>query len=329
MGRPCQGRRQGAGGTGVVMVVRSMRTLAVVGVAVTIAIVCSATPAEAGDYDDPYFLGWSTYVPATSSDYTPTTESDCTRGSLKCVDNTIREMTKRYDRLACDHSSMFAFTYLVTTKEYRKAVTDPRFFEDNAFVNHEDAVFGDFYFHAFDAWDRGAVADVPPAWRVAFDAADRQQVTGMGNVMLGMNAHVNRDLPFVLDAIGLVKPDGTSRKADHDKVNQFLNAVNKYLLTQASTYLDPTVDDGDVPGTTIDNSAMVQLLVSWREAAWRNAERLASAATAADRLAVAQQIEDGAGATATMLKAAYRYNGLTNGTAAARNSFCATSFRPY
>lgn len=308
------------------MVARSMRVLGAVGVAVVIGLLCTATPATAGSYDDPYFLGWSTFLPSLSTDYTPSTETDCQRGSVKCVDNTIREMTKRYDNLACNHSSMFAFTYLVTTEEYRKAVTDPAFFSDNAFVNHEDAVFADFYFHAFDAWKRGAVADVPPAWRVAFDAADKQQITGMGNVMLGMNAHVNRDLPFVLAAIGLVKPDGTSRKPDHDRVNDFLNAVNKYLLTQASTYLDPTVDDGDVPGTSIDNSAMVQLLVSWREAAWRNAERLVAATTDAERTSIAQQIEDNAAYIGMTLKASYRYNGLTNGTAAARNAFCATAF---
>jgi hypothetical protein len=236
-------------------------------------------------------------------------------------------MTKRYNRLACDHDSMFAFTYLVTTEEYRTAVSDPAFFTDNAFVNHQDAVFADFYFRAFDAWDRGAVSEVPPAWRVAFDAADKQQVTGMGNVLLGMNAHVNRDLPFVLDAIGLVKPDGTSRKPDHDRVNVFLDAVNQYLMTEAAKYLDPTIDDGEVPGTTIDNATMVQLLVSWREAAWRNAERLAAAGSTAERTSIAQEIEDAAAHIGTVLKSSYRYNGITNGTAAPRNAFCATSFR--
>jgi len=302
--------------------------LAGAGVAVTIGLLGAATPATAGSYDDPYFLGWSTYVPSTATDYTPTTENDCTRGSTKCVDNTIKEMTKRYNSLRCNHNSMFAYTYLVTTKEYRKAVTDPAFFQDNAFVNHEDAVFGDFYFRAYDAWKRGNVADVPPAWRIAFDAADKQQVTGMGNVILGMSAHVNRDLPFVLDAIGLVKPDGTSRKPDHDKVNVFLDAVNQYLMTQAAQILDPTLDDGDVPGTTMDNSAVVQLLVSWREVAWHNAERLAEAPTPEARQQVAQSIEDSAAMTSTLLKATYLYNGITNGTALARNSFCATAFRP-
>lgn len=148
----------------------------------------------------------------------------------------------------------------------------------------------------------------------------------MGNVFLGMNAHVNRDLPFVLEAIGLVKPDGTSRKVDHDRVNDFLNAVNKYLLVEAAKFLDPTVDDGDVPGTTVDNSVAVQALVAWREEAWRNAERLVNAATQAERDGIAEEIEQAAALEALTIRETYRYNGLTNGTAQDRNGFCAAHF---
>lgn len=300
------------------------RVLVASGALVLAGLVAGITPAHAGTYDDPFFLGWSPFLPALSSDYTPSTENDCPKGSVKCVDKVIREMTRRYNDLGCDQNSMFSFTYLVTTEEYRKAVEDPAFFEDNAFVNHQDAVFGDFYFKAHDAWKKGNVDAVPPSWRIAFSAADRQEVTGMGNVLLGMNAHVNRDLPFVLDAIGLTKPDGTSRKPDHDKVNLFLNGVNKYLLTEAAKYLDPTVDDGDMPGTSIDNSTAVQLLASWREGAWRNAERLAQAGSAVEQAQVAQEIEDFAAYTALGLRESYLYNGVTNGTAASRNLFCAT-----
>jgi hypothetical protein len=300
----------------------------VLGVAIVLgAVLGSAGGAGAGTYDDPFFLGWSTYLPSITTDFTANTETDCPKGSISCVDNVIREMTKRYDRLGCDHDSAFALTYLLTTQEYRTAVEDPSFFSDNAFINHQDAGFADLYFKAFDAWQAGRVADVPPAWRIAFRATDRREVTGMGDILLGMNAHVNRDLPFILNAIGLVKPDGTSRKPDHDKVNVFLNEVNKYLLTTAAGYLDPTIDDGDVPGTTIDNSASVQLLVAWREGAWRNAERLAAATTDADRAAVAQDIEDTAARIGLGLREAYRYNGLTNGTTAARDSYCTMNWR--
>lgn len=305
---------------------RNARVLATLALALVVGMLLSSSPVTAGTYDDPYFLGWSNFLPSTATDFAATTENDCPKGSTKCVDNVIREMTKRYNGLGCKHDSMFAFTYLVTTKEYRKAIEDPAFFTDNAFVNHQDANFADMYFNAFDAWAKGNVGAVPPAWRIAFDAADNQHVSGMGNVLLGMNAHVNRDLAFVLDAIGLVKPDGTSRKPDHDKVNAFLNAVNKYLLTEAAKYLDPTVDDGDFPGTSIDNSTAVQLLVSWREGAWRNAERLAAAGSAWERTAIAQEIEDNAAHIGTMLKSTFAYDGITT-TPAARNAFCATAFR--
>ena len=282
-------------------------------------------------YDDPFFLNWPVYLGSSSPDtYVASSGTECTKGQMACVDKVIREMTKRFNALRCDHDSTFAFTYLVTTEEYRRAVEDPQFFTDNAFVNHQDAVFADYYFEQFDDWHRGAVAEVSPAWRIAFDAAERQSVTGMGNVFLGMNAHVNRDLPFVLADIGLVKPDGTSRKADHDRVNDFLAATNQYLLTEAAKYLDPTLDDRDVPGTSVDNSTMVQALVGWREQAWRNAERLVAAPTAADRARVAREIEEAAAAEALLIRTSFSYtplNDLAGQGPAARNQFCAANFQ--
>jgi len=282
-------------------------------------------------YDDPFFLNWPTYLLATTPDtYVASSSDECKKGHLNCVDRVIREMTKRFNSHGCDHDSMFAFTYLVTTEEYRRAVEDPDFFTDNAFVNHQDAVFADYYFEQYDDWHAGRVDEVSPSWRIAFHAAAGQEVTGMGNVFLGMNAHVNRDLPFVLAEIGLVKPDGTSRKADHDRVNDFLAATNQYLLVEAAKYLDPTVDDGDVPGTSLDNNTAVQALVAWREQAWRNAERLVAADTEAKRAAVAQEIEELAALEALAIRESYRYNSthtLLGKDAAARDQFCAANFQ--
>ncbi len=300
-------------------------------VTAVLLMLVASNPSDAGasDYDDPFFLNWPTFVPSSATTYTVSQTNDCASGKNQCVDKVIREMTKRYNRLGCDHDSTFAFTYLLTTEEYRKAVQDPNFFSDNAFINHQDALFGDYYFDQFDDWHAGRVAEVSPAWRIAFQTAQDQAVSGMGNVFLGMNAHVNRDLPFVLESIGLVKPDGTSRKPDHDRVNDFLAATNQYLLVEAAKYLDPTLDDGDVPGSSIDNSAAVQALVAWREQAWRNAERLAAAPTAADRAQVAQDIEQSAAYEALAIREAYRYtpaSALLGRGVADRNAFCASNF---
>ncbi|MBI2168744.1 MAG: hypothetical protein HYU28_04475 [Actinobacteria bacterium] len=272
--------------------------------------------------EDPIFVEWSSLTPTLTAGYDPTTENECKRGSVKCVDAVIREMTRRFDRLAaeCDHDAVFALTYLRTTEEYRRTIEDPNFFSDASFVNHEDAVFAEYYFDAFDAWNHGDVAATPPAWQVALAAADQRQVTGSGNLFLGMSAHINRDLPFVLAGIGLVKPDGSSRKPDHDKVNQFLNRVTEPVLAEAAQRLDPTIDDGDVPGTSLDATATLQLVVSWREEAWRNAERLANAATALERAQVAQSIEDFAYAEAVSMRESLAYGPLRN--SADRDAYC-------
>jgi len=221
---------------------------------------------------------------------------------------------------------VFALTYLRTTQEYRRSVADGTFFHDTNFVNHQDAVFAEMYFDAYDAWHAGDAPGTPPAWRVAFDAADRGLVTGTGNLLLGMSAHVNRDLAFVLADIGLVRPDGSSRKDDHDKVNEFLNRVMEPLLAEAAARFDPTIDDGQLPWTTLDETALLQMLVGWRETAWRNAERLVAAPDPDARAQVAADIESFAEAQNRMIVAGTSYGPLDSllGRRAARDSYCAT-----
>jgi hypothetical protein len=234
----------------------------------------------------------------------------------------IREMQRRFDPLAaaCDHDAIFSLTYLRTTEEYRRTIEDLTFFQDTAFVNHEDAVFARYYFEAYDNWEAGRRAAVPQAWAIAFQAADQRAVSAAGNVALGINAHVQRDLPFVLAAIGLVKPDGSSRKPDHDRVDEFLNRVADELYPEIARRFDPTIDDSELPGTA-DNFAEFQIIPTWREIAWRNAERLVSAPDAQARAQVAADIEAYAASQAQTLRAGYQYAPL--GDSAARDAYCA------
>lgn len=286
-------------------------------------------PAAAGSYDDPFYLGWQQYLPPTPIDYLPGADPNasaedetCLRGQIQCVDNVIREMTKRWRNLGCDHNGTFALTYLVTTIQYRDAVATPGFFSDPAFLNHYDAVFADFYTRARDDWKAGRIDRVPPVWRIAFQAADTGQATGMGDVYLGMMAHIIRDLPLVLYQIGLVDEDGNSRKPDHDQVNVFLNAVNMGVLSRVAGVYDPTIDDGDAQGTTTDNSLTTNLVIEWREEAWRKAELLKSTPKLLQP-SVLQMIEDDA---ATRAMALLQANTADAAARTARDSYCASHF---
>src|SRR5215216_1395114 len=229
-----------------------MRRLSLVSILIAGSLLLASASARA---EDPPFLGWTDLLPGLTTEFNPSSENDCTAGRTRCVDAVIREMRRRFDPLAtsCDHDSIFALAYLRTTEEYRRTIEDPTFFEDTAFVNHEDAVFAGLYFDAFDAWHRGRFADVPGAWQIAFQGAADRAMPASGNLALGINAHIQRDLPFALAAIGLVKPDGSTRKTDHDRVNEFLNRVTDDLYAEIAQRFDPTINDGNVPGTTADD----------------------------------------------------------------------------
>jgi hypothetical protein len=292
-------------------------------VAVLAVALSALAAAPAGARDTP-FVGWSGLLPPLTSGFTPTTEDDCLKGRTSCVDKLIRAMDDRLAPLArtCDHDAPFALGYLRTTEQYRRALGDPGFLQDPAFVNHEVGVFAAYYFHAYDTWHTGDRARVPPAWRAAFDAADDRALPAVGNFLLGVNAHIQRDLPFVVAGTGLVRPDGTTRKTDHDRINRVLNAIADDVIAEFARRLDPTADDGDLPGW-LDDLVEFQVFPAWRELAWRNAERLASAPDAATRAQVAASIERHAESQAVLLRTALSYGPLRDSRA--RDAHCAAA----
>src|SRR5690242_12594716 len=164
------------------------------------------------------------------------------------------------------------------TQTYGWTRNQTDYYHDVPYMNHMDAVFAKYYTDAYYSWTHGNRGAVPQSWLDAFDAAQHKTVTGAGDLFLGMNAHINRDLPFVLYASGLVESNGTSGKADYDAVEQWLSADTAPLLAEAVRRFDPTMDDTSNP---LVDYVTFQMVSAWREGAWRNAEALASAPDAA------------------------------------------------
>ncbi|WP_232304065.1 DUF5995 family protein [Pseudofrankia sp. DC12] len=290
---------------------------------VTVAVTLTASPARA---DGPVPLtGLAAYQPSLSPWYTPEQVDECLAGSYDCVPVTIGRMSAILDARAasCDHLAPFALAYLRTTQEYQTVAAQPGFFQDAPFVNVEDAFFAAYFFDAYDNWNSGATTAVPRAWQIAFGAARDRTMSGLGDILLGMNAHINRDLPYILAGLGLVAPDGTSRHADHEKVNVFLNMIVTSLLDEEAARFDPTVNDLKSPyGITYD--AFMAIIVGWRENAWLNAQRLVAAHTPAERSGVEASIETESVVLARGVQTAFGYPPLLNtGLAASRDRYCA------
>jgi hypothetical protein len=140
------------------------------------------------------------------------------------VDSVVRDMKSRMDGLTPeqDYLREFLGTYQRTTLAVGKAVDDG-YFEDSAWVERWDVTFAELYLAALDAFLSGSAP--PRPWRLAFDAPP--DLPALRHVLLGINAHVNYDLPQALLAV-ISDADFTdsslmaSRRRDHERIDSVL-----------------------------------------------------------------------------------------------------------
>ncbi len=245
-------------------------------IAVATSLVAFATPSVA---DTTLYTPWSSLLPGWNDQFAPGSDNDCAAGRPWCLTVTLNEQTHILNQVgpACSHLAIFPLAYVRMTQTYGWTRDQAGYYHDVPYMNHMDAVFAKYYTDAYYNWSGGNRAAVPKAWLYAFDAAKNKTVSGAGDLFLGMNAHINRDLPFVLYASGLVGSDGTSGKSDFDAVERWLNDDTAPLLAEAAQRFDPTIDDTN---NVLVDYLSFQMVSAWRENAWRNAELLAAAPTA-------------------------------------------------
>jgi hypothetical protein len=133
-------------------------------------------------------------------------------------------MQSRLDALTPgqEHLREFLGTYQRTTLAVGAAVDDG-LFEDPEWVERWDVVFAELYLTALDAHLAGAVP--PRPWRLAFDAP--ADLAALRLVLLGINAHVNFDLPqallAVIDDHDFANPAVMDRRRrDHERIDGVL-----------------------------------------------------------------------------------------------------------
>ena len=230
-----------------------------------------------------------------------------------CVDRLIVEMQRNIDRLGCRHDAPFALLYERTTEGIRDALRAGAF-SDRPLWNQVTTGFGRYYLDAAAAWRAGHRSRVPRAWRIAFEAAREKRVATLGDVFLGVSAHVNRDLAYVYARFRV------RSHADHLVVNTVLANVQSTVLPELIDRYDPALPTQ----RSLDPELSLDI-VAWRERAWRNAKRLRAAPSRAARRRVAARIERHATAMARRIRAAFP---ATAGEAAARDAHCAARHDP-
>jgi hypothetical protein len=287
-------------------------------VAAVVGFAFAVPPASASE---PANVPWETYLPAlpASNAIQPHGVANCRKPTIRCIDVEIRRVHAQQKRFGCDHRGVFATTYLELTRQLRDTLrTRPRFFNDSKYLYIEDALFANVYINTLNAYARGK--PVPPAWQIAFDTAKSSDVNAAQDMLLGINAHVQNDMPFVLAALGQRTKSGASRKPDHDKMNEILDAAYERVVRQIEDRFDPIVATTNARWTFADDYAGLEMVKEWREQVWRNAERLLAAKDDQERSQVADQIRQYAAGWAQMIANPIQIPGYR----AQRDAYCRT-----
>jgi len=278
----------------------------------------SATPALADPVIGPGPLDPVIEVlPPLPAPYAPYTGTVCRSGSDTCIAKVITEMKGRLYELAstCQHDAIFSLAYLRVTENVQ-AAQQQGYFSDRKWLNRVDAVFAGLYFDVMDDWHAGRLAKVPRAWKIALQAEDDKTMTGLGNFMLAMNAHINRDFPHVLAEVGLTARNGRSHKSDHNRYNKRLDSLYAPVFAEEARRFDPSFDDIDIG--PVEETAAGVIMRGWREMVWRHAEMLALSRTPAQRRNAEKEIEAYAAGQAMFIRGLLR-----SGSSAKRDAWCA------
>ena len=262
---------------------------------------------------------WESYLPDfPPQGPRPGAVPGCKTPTIRCIDREIATMRRWQKRLGCDHRAVFDTTYLVLTRFLRReaALGKRSRIKDLRYLYTEDALFASVYFRSLRSYAAGR--PVPEAWRIAFDTAATGEVNAGQDMLLGINAHVQNDMPFVLAALGLVRKNGQSRKPDHDVVNEVLAEAYQAVVDQITKRFDPLLATSNASWNPFEDIAALEMVRGWREQVWRNAERLISAETREDRKAVADDIKARAADWARTFAAPQQ-----PGYRASRDAYCA------
>jgi hypothetical protein len=197
------------------------------------------------------------------------------------IDDVIERMTAQAGELRRDGDARLAFhtTYLRTTQAVADALRAGSF-ADADWVDRWDVAFAQLYLDALDADMRGD--PVPEPWAVAFGAATSQPgLPPVRHVLLGMNAHINFDLPQALLAVisdeEFDDPAVRARReADHRRIDEVL-AVRVAAEDQELQRLDPIRTWQDAAMQPLNRMATRRFLRESRAKVWANALELSAA----------------------------------------------------
>lgn len=179
-----------------------------------------------------------------------------------------------------DYRVVFHHVYLLMTKEMKKRLSSD-FFLDPVWMERVLVGFSHYYFKAVDAYETGHPC--PPAWELAFRLASEKQTVVLQDALLGINAHINNDLPLV--TYDILKEDHAwpdarimlRRRNDHDRINVVLHDLVDLVQEELAHHYGRFIHMIDYLMGRRDESLSSFIMKHCRTNVWHNTELLLDA----------------------------------------------------
>lgn len=197
------------------------------------------------------------------------------------IDALIERMQRLGAELpSADRLRIFHGTYTRITEAVRDEIRRGGF-EDNEWTERWDVAFADLYLQALDKWRSGSNPSEP--WKIALDATRGPHLPPLRHVLLGINAHINYDLPQALLAVITDAEFDTpalisKRSDDHGHIDTILSsrvAAEDQQLKRLEQPGDRTLLDRLL--TPFNRLGTKRFLREAREKVWHNARLLSDA----------------------------------------------------
>jgi hypothetical protein len=208
--------------------------------------------------------------------------SYCTTTDVATLTNTAyASHWAAYDGLACleehflatgDRRAIFASVYALTTLRMAQSI-DGGDYTNTAWMQNYQTTFANYYRKALHDYEVGNASAVPEPWRIAFDAAASGETLIIQDALLGMNAHINFDLPFAIEKVK-ISPNTTSRYLDHTRVNDVLAEVGDEIIAALGSLYGSNYATLDAALGPADELFLSVGMATARQNAWNNAVSL-------------------------------------------------------
>jgi hypothetical protein len=214
------------------------------------------------------------------------------------IDDVLNELDKIITQTIQDNNylGIFAYVYRRTTAEIKKAILEKQF-DDNERMERMDVTFANKYISAYRNF-KNAERPVSLAWMVSF-RSEREKLTIMQHLLMGMNAHINLDLGI---AAAETAP-GTAiqgLKTDFMKVNDILAGLTQEMQVRVGK-ISWWMFLLDWLGERKDESVINFSMAKARQAAWVFACSLAPL-SGEDRNRIIAEVDAGIASLAEIIR---------------------------